>query len=87
MSKIKFILIMVLMLCAMMTFSQKKRVEKGIASYYHKNLKGNRTANGEHYDPKEMTAAHLTLPFDSQVKVINLKNNKAVRFNWTAFSI
>jgi len=78
MSKIRFILIIILMLCSTMVFSQKKRVEKGIASYYHNNLKGNRTANGERYIPTEMTAAHLTLPFDSQVRVVNLKNNKSV---------
>ena len=78
MSKIKFILIIVLVLCSIMVFSQKKLIEKGIASYYHSNLKGNRTANGERYSPTELTAAHLTLPFDSQVRVINLKNNKSV---------
>ncbi|MEI6821410.1 MAG: septal ring lytic transglycosylase RlpA family protein [Bacteroidota bacterium] len=78
MLKLKTYIIIILCLFSTIAFSQKKRVEKGIASYYHNNLKGNRTANGERYSPTEMTAAHLTLPFDSQVRVVNLKNNKSV---------
>ena len=78
MLKIKTYIIIILCLFSSIAFSQKKLVEKGIASYYHNNLKGNRTANGERYSPSEMTAAHLTLPFDSQVRVVNLKNNKSV---------
>src|SRR5262245_44135392 len=41
----------------------------GIASYYAKKLDGHRTANGERYDMKELTAAHRTLPFGSRVRV------------------
>ena len=78
MFKIKFGLLGVFFLLSTMVFSQRKSVEKGIASYYHDGLTGNRTANGERYDPTEMTAAHLTLPFDSKVKVINLSNHKSI---------
>ena len=78
MTKNKFHIIILLMFFSVIVFCQRTITENGIASYYHDNLKGNRTANGEYYDPGEMTAAHLTLPFESQVEVINLKNNKSV---------
>ncbi|WDI31109.1 septal ring lytic transglycosylase RlpA family protein [Hyphococcus flavus] len=41
----------------------------GVASYYHRSLAGNPTANGETYDPKAMTAAHKRLDFDTIVRV------------------
>ncbi len=41
----------------------------GVASYYHDTLAGNLTANGEIYDPEEMTAAHKRLPFDTELVV------------------
>jgi rare lipoprotein A len=46
-------------------------------------MKGRKTANGEKYNPKEMTAAHRTLPFNTIVKVTNLDNGKSckVRIN------
>src|SRR5215470_4364257 len=43
---------------------------QGIASVYHDRI----TANGEHMDPKAMTAAHKSLPMGSRVKVINHRN-------------
>jgi rare lipoprotein A len=36
------------------------------------------TANGEVFDPKEMTAAHKYLPLPTHVKVTNLENNRFV---------
>lgn len=53
-------------------------VQKGIAAFYHADLQGRRTASGEPYDPKAMTAAHRTLPFGTQVKVTNIANNRSV---------
>ncbi|MFC4293198.1 septal ring lytic transglycosylase RlpA family protein [Sphingorhabdus arenilitoris] len=50
----------------------------GMASYYGKELAGNRTANGERFDPSGMTAAHRTLPFGAQVRVTNLSNGRDV---------
>jgi len=49
----------------------------GIASYYGYES-GPRTANGEKFNPKLLTAAHRTLPFNTKVKVTNLENNKSV---------
>lgn len=43
--------------------------EEGKASYYSDKLTGHKTANGEAYDPRALTAAHRTLPFGSMVYV------------------
>jgi rare lipoprotein A len=43
--------------------------ERGVASYYSNKLAGHKTASGERYDPKELTAAHKTLPFGTIVEV------------------
>jgi len=45
------------------------------ASYYDQ---GKRTANGEAFAPDGLTAAHRSLPFDSQVRVTNVANGKSV---------
>ncbi len=57
--------------------------EKGIASWYGADFHGKRTANGEIYNMFSYTAAHKTLPFNTYVKVTNLKNGKStiVRIN------
>ena len=47
----------------------------GYASYYKH---GKRTANGERFNPKALTAAHRSLPFGTKVRVINLKTQKSV---------
>lgn len=53
-------------------------VEKGIASYYYGRWIGRKTANGEIYRASDVTAAHRTLPFNTMVRVTNLRNNKTV---------
>ena len=57
--------------------------EKGIASWYGADFHGKRTANGEIYNMYAYTAAHKTLPFNTYVKVTNLKNGRStiVRIN------
>lgn len=52
--------------------------QEGRASYYHNKLHGRRTANGERYNKKLLTAAHRTLPFNTKVKVTNRRNGKWV---------
>jgi rare lipoprotein A len=44
-------------------------VERGRASYYADKLAGRKTANGERYDPRQLTAAHRTLAFGTIVEV------------------
>ena len=53
-------------------------VEMGKASFYGGRWIGRLTANGEHYRAEDCTAAHKRLPFNSKVRVINLKNGKSV---------
>ena len=53
-------------------------VQVGLASHYANRLHGKRTANGEHYHKNRLTAAHKTLPFNTKVKVTNLKTGKWV---------
>lgn len=50
----------------------------GIASYFSREIAGNRTANGERCDPDALTAAHRTAPFGSRMRVTNLSTGKSV---------
>lgn len=58
-------------------------IQYGKASFYGDKFQGRTTANGERYDHDKLTAAHLSLPFGTRVKVTNLSNNKTttVRIN------
>lgn len=53
-------------------------LQRGVASWYGPGFHGRRTANGERYDMNELTAAHKTLPFGTQVLVRNPRNGKEV---------
>jgi len=50
----------------------------GRASFYGDKWIGRLTANGERYKPNDVTAAHKSLPFNTNVRVTNLKNGKSV---------
>jgi rare lipoprotein A len=54
------------------------RIKSGMASWYGSVLQGHRTASGRRFDENELTAAHRTLPFGSQVKVTDLRNKRSV---------
>lgn len=54
-------------------------IETGIASWYGPNFHGKLTANGEVYDMDGLTAAHRTLPFNTEVVVENLDTGKSIR--------
>ena len=47
--------------------------ETGFASWYGPPYNKRRAANGEIFDMNDLTAAHLTLPLNSYVRVTNLK--------------
>lgn len=53
-------------------------VETGIASWYGPGFDGKKTANGEVFDKRELTAAHRTLQMPSLVRVTNLDNGRSV---------
>ena len=50
----------------------------GTASYYHPGLVGRRTASGEVYSDRALTAAHRTLDLGTRVRVTNLENSRSV---------
>lgn len=50
----------------------------GMASWYGGNFHGKRTASGEIYNMYSLTAAHMSLPFGSKVKVTNKESGKSV---------
>ncbi|OBU17637.1 hypothetical protein BTN98_13530 [Photobacterium aquimaris] len=54
------------------------KVIYGKASFYANMFQGRKTANGQIFDQGKLTAAHLTLPFGTRVKVTNVSNNKSV---------
>lgn len=53
-------------------------VETGIASWYGPGFDGKKTANGEIFDKRELTAAHRTLQMPSLVRVTNLDNGRSI---------
>ncbi len=58
--------------------SPPRFTQTGRASYYHKSLRGSKTANGERYDPNAMTAAHRRLKLGTLVRVTHLRNKRSV---------
>ena len=50
----------------------------GIASFYANKFQGRKTANGEIFDQKKMTAACNVLPLGTWIRVTNLRNKKSV---------
>ena len=51
----------------------------GIASWYGEEFAGKTTANGEIFDPMQMTAAHRTFPFGTILEVTNPATSRAVQ--------
>ena len=56
----------------------KPKLLYGTASYYSNSFNGRKTANGEIYSHKKMTAACNVLPLGTWIKVTNLQNGKSV---------
>ncbi len=57
---------------------QSPGLQKGLATYYGDKFQGRKTASGELFCQTRFTAAHRHLPFNTWVKVTNLKNFRAV---------
>ena len=55
-----------------------EEIGSGLASYYGRELAGNRTASGEAFDPDDFTCAHRSLPFGTKIRVTNLANGQSV---------
>ncbi|HKW16813.1 MAG TPA: septal ring lytic transglycosylase RlpA family protein [Terriglobales bacterium] len=50
----------------------------GTASWYGEYFEGKPTASGEPYNMYDLTAAHMTLPLGTLVRVTNLRNRRSV---------
>ena len=51
---------------------------QGIASWYGPGFYGHKTASGEKFTAKGLTAAHKTLPFGTMLRVTNIDNGRSV---------
>jgi rare lipoprotein A len=53
-------------------------IGEGLASYYGPDLEGHRTASGEIFDPRKLTAAHRSIRFGTCLTVVNVQNQRSV---------
>jgi rare lipoprotein A len=53
-------------------------VQRGKASWYGARFQGRKTASGERFDKRDLTAAHKKLGFGTRVRVTNLTNGESV---------
>jgi len=74
----KVLLILLLLNLTTPIHAKNKKVQIGKGSWYGKKFQGKLTASGERYNMYDFTAAHRTFPFNSMVKVTNLKNGRSV---------
>ncbi|WP_231950955.1 septal ring lytic transglycosylase RlpA family protein [Legionella waltersii] len=58
--------------------SAKGYKARGLASFYGNRFHNRKTSNGERYNMHSMTAAHPTLPFNTRLRVKNVKNGRTV---------
>jgi rare lipoprotein A len=59
--------------------ARSRYIEAGLASYYRNADDGGvRTASGEDFNERALTAAHRTLPFGTRVRVTNLASGRSV---------
>ncbi len=55
--------------------------ETGMASWYGGKFQGRKTASGELFDSRRLTAAHRTLPFGSVVQVHSHSTGKTIELS------
>ena len=53
-------------------------LQVGVASWYGDRFKRRPTASGEPFDPRDITAAHRTLPLGTMARVTNLANGRSI---------
>ena len=76
------ILVIIMMISTLGIYSFNKfnanDAKTSIASFYHDKFNGRKTASGEIFSNRKLTAAHRTLPFGTIVQVTNLRTEKSV---------
>lgn len=68
----------VLLVGAQFAVSSPAQASTGLASYYGNDFAGKPTANGESFNPGAYTAASLSLPFGTMVRVTNRYTGRSV---------
>ena len=68
-----------LLMLVIFSSCSRKVTESGKASYYANSFDGKKTASGEIFRQRKLTAAHKTLPFGTKVTVVNIANGKSVK--------
>jgi rare lipoprotein A len=63
---------------AVSAWAQYPKYIYGTISWYGDEFRGKQTADGEQFDPDQLTAAHRTLPFGTILEVENYENGKKV---------
>ena len=58
---------------------KSRTTQVGKASWYGPGHQGKKTASGQRFDQRQLTAAHRTLPLGTQAKVTNLETGQAVQ--------
>lgn len=81
-SKVGILVFCISVSLGILSFTPVKQIAKhewnGIASYYHSKFNGRKTATGEIFSNKHLTAANNFLKLGTIVKVTNVKNGKSV---------
>ena len=76
------ILLIIMMISTLGLYSFNKYnaedAKTSFASFYHDKFNGRKTASGEIFSNRKLTAAHRTLPFGTIVQVTNLRTGKSV---------
>ncbi|MCB4234542.1 septal ring lytic transglycosylase RlpA family protein [Kaistella anthropi] len=76
------ILVIIMMISTLGIYSFNKfnanDAKTSFASFYHDKFNGRKTASGEIFSNRKLTAAHRTLPFGTVIEVTNLRTGKSV---------
>jgi len=64
--------------CAAVSGAEAKSIQSGGASWYGPGFHGKKTASGERFNTRALTAAHRHLPFGTKVQVTNERTGRSV---------
>ncbi len=80
MKRVTLVIIMMISTLGLFSFKNNATDAKktSFASYYHDKFNGRKTASGEIFSNKKLTAAHRSLPFGTEILATNLRTGKSV---------
>ena len=64
--------------CVAFSGAEAKSIQSGGASWYGPGFHGKKTASGERFNTRALTAAHRSLPFGTKVRVTNERTGRSV---------